>query len=245
MLHYQGVHHRYGDLVALHDLNLEVAPGEIFGLLGPNGAGKTTAIKIAATLLRPTSGRVLLDGIDVLADPLGAKRRLGLTPDTPFFYGGLTGRQFLRFVGNIREMPSAPLETRIAELMAFFHLDDAADSAILTYSMGMKRKLGLASAVLHRPKVLILDEPTSGLDPHASRDARALLVSLRDAGTTVFLTTHVLQIAQAVCDRVGILDRGRLVAVGSLAELRAREQEDLEDVFVRVTRPGSEESDPA
>ena len=245
MLHYQGVHHRYGDLVALHDLNLEVSPGEIFGLLGPNGAGKTTAIKIAATLVRPTSGRVLLDGIDVLADPLGAKRRLGLMPDTPFFYGGLTGRQFLRFVGNIREMPSDLLETRIAELMAFFHLDDAADSAILTYSMGMKRKLGLASAVLHRPKVLILDEPTSGLDPHASRDARALLVSLRDAGTTVFLTTHVLQIAQAVCDRVGILDRGRLVAVGSLAELRAREQEDLEDVFVRVTRPGSEESDPA
>lgn len=245
MLHYQGVHHRYGDLVALHDLNLEVLPGEIFGLLGPNGAGKTTAINIAATLLRPTSGRVLLDGIDVLADPLGAKRRLGLMPDTPFFYGGLTGRQFLRFVGNIREMPSAPLDARITELLAFFHLDDAADSAILTYSMGMKKKLGLASAVLHRPKVLILDEPTSGLDPHASRDARALLVSLRDAGTTVFLTTHVLQIAQAVCDRVGILDRGRLVAVGSLAELRAREQEDLEDVFVRVTSRGSEESDPA
>jgi ABC-2 type transport system ATP-binding protein len=245
MLSYQGVHHRYGDLVALHDLSLEVSPGEIFGLLGPNGAGKTTAIKIATTLLRPTSGRVVLDGIDVLADPLGAKRRLGLMPDTPFFYGGLTGRQFLRFVGNIREIPSASLEARITELMAFFHLEDAADSAILTYSLGMKKKLGLASAILHRPKVLVLDEPTSGLDPHASRDARALFVSLRDEGTTVFLTTHVLQIAQAVCDRVGILDRGRLVAVGSLAELRAREQEDLEDVFVRVTQRGSEESGPA
>ena len=245
MLNFQNVHHRYGDLVALYDLSLEVLPGEIFGLLGPNGAGKTTAIKIATTLVRPTSGRVLLDGIDVQADPLGAKRRLGLMPDTPFFYGGLTGRQFLRFVGNIREMPSAPLEARITELMAFFHLEDAADSAILTYSMGMKKKLGLGAAILHRPKVLILDEPTSGLDPHASRDARALLVSLRDAGTTVFLTTHVLQIAQAVCDRVGILDRGRLVAVGSLAELRRREQEDLEDVFVRVTQRGTEESDLA
>jgi len=245
MINYENVHHRYGDVVALHDLNLEVLPGEIFGLLGPNGAGKTTAIKIATTLVCPTAGRVILDGIDVRADPLGAKRRLGLMPDTPFFYGGLTGRQFLRFVGNIREMPSAPLEARITELMAFFHLEDAADSAILTYSMGMKKKLGLGAAILHRPKVLILDEPTSGLDPHASRDARALLVSLRDAGTTVFLTTHVLQIAQAVCDRVGILDRGRLVAVGSLAELRRREQEDLEDVFVRVTQRGTEESDLA
>ena len=245
MINYENVHHRYGDVVALHDLNLEVLPGEIFGLLGPNGAGKTTAIKIATTLVCPTAGRVILDGIDVRADPLGAKRRLGLMPDTPFFYGGLTGRQFLRFVGNIREMPTAPLEERITELVAFFHIEDVADSAILTYSMGMKKKLGLASAILHRPRVLILDEPTSGLDPHASRDARALLVSLRDEGTTVFLTTHVLQIAQAVCDRVGILDRGRLVAVGSLAELRAREQEDLEDVFVRVTERRTDESDPA
>ncbi|MCX6542795.1 MAG: ABC transporter ATP-binding protein [Acidobacteria bacterium] len=245
MINYENVHHRYGDVVALHDLNLEVLPGEIFGLLGPNGAGKTTAIKIAATLLRPASGRVTLDGIDVQADPMGAKQRLGLMPDTPFFYSGLSGRQFLRFVGNIREMPSASLEARIAELMAFFRLEEAADSAILTYSLGMKKKLGLATAILHQPKVLILDEPTSGLDPHASRDARALLVSLRDAGTTVFLTTHVLQIAQTMCDRVGILDRGRLVAVGSLAELRARDQEDLEDVFVRVTQRGPDESDAA
>jgi len=136
----------------------------------------------------------------------------------------LTGRQFLRFVGNIREMPSAPLETRIAELMAFFHLDDAADSAILTYSMGMKRKLGLASAVLHRPKVLILDEPTSGLDPHASRDARALLVSLRDAGTTVFLTTHNIEEADELCHRVAIINKGRIAAIDTPRSLRATVQ---------------------
>ena len=224
--------------LAVSDLNLSVQAGEIFGFLGPNGAGKTTTIRLLTGLLRPTAGTAVVAGFDVQKDPLEVKRRVGYLAENPYLYPKLTGREFLRFMGELYSVPRASVEPRAERLLELFELTARADQLVEGYSHGMRQKLALAGAILHEPPVLFLDEPTSGLDPRSARLVKDLLVALVDRGHTVFLTTHVLEIAQQLCHRVGIVTAGQMVAIGSLDDLRQqaqREAASLEELFLQLT----------
>jgi ABC-2 type transport system ATP-binding protein len=231
----------YGAVVAVDDLNLEIDAGEIFGFLGPNGAGKTTTIRMMVGVLAPTSGTVVLGGHDVLRAPEAAKTLVGYVPDQPALYDKLTGLEFLRFVGGLYGVPPDEIEGRGADLLEEFGLVERADALIETYSHGMKQRLALAAALIHRPRILILDEPIVGMDPQGALALRRLLIALAAGGVTIFLSTHSLGVAEELCDRIGILDRGRLIALGSLQDLRARAADiepagrSLEAVFLRLT----------
>lgn len=224
--------------LAVSDLNLSVQAGEIFGFLGPNGAGKTTTIRLLTGLLRPTAGTAVVAGFDVQKDPLEVKRRVGYLAENPYLYPKLTGREFLRFMGELYSVPRASVEARAEHLLELFELTARADQLVEGYSHGMRQKLALAGAILHEPPVLFLDEPTSGLDPRSARLVKDLLVTLVDRGQTVFLTTHVLEIAQQLCHRVGIVTAGQMVAIGTLDDLRQqaqREAASLEELFLQLT----------
>jgi ABC-2 type transport system ATP-binding protein len=229
----------YGSLTAVNDLNLSTEPGELFGFLGPNGAGKTTTIRMIVGLLRPTEGTVRVAGHDVRQEPLEVKRSVGYLAQTPLLYDRLTGREFLRFLGGLYGLTDERIQGRSDHLLELMDLSDKADQLIESYSGGMRHKIGLCGALLHEPPVLVLDEPLAGLDPYSARRVKDLLRDLCQRGTTVFLSTHVLEIAERVCDRVGILDRGRLVAVGSIDTLRAQARSGaettLEDLFLQLT----------
>ena len=236
MIRFDAVTKSYaGDVNAVDGLDLSVEDGELFVFLGPNGAGKTTSIKMCATLLQPTSGRVLVDGLDVVADSLQVRAGIGYLPENPFLYESLSGRQMLAFVGEARGMEPQRLQRRAHELLALLELDEAAEQPIRSYSHGMRKKVALAAALLHDPHVLLFDEPTSGLDPRSARVVKDLLLGLRDRGTTVFLSTHILEVAERMCDRAGIIQQGRLVAVGTMDELRAGRDASLEDIFLELT----------
>ena len=229
----------YGSLAAVQDLNLTVEQGELFGFLGPNGAGKTTTIRMIVGLLRPTSGTVSVAGHDVQQESLAVKRAVGYLAQTPVLYDRLTGREFLRFVGGLYGLSDAEIDSRAEALLTLLELTGKADQVIESYSGGMRHKIGLCGALLHEPPVLVLDEPLAGLDPYSARRVKDLLRDLCRQGGTVFLSTHVLEIAERVCDRVGILDHGRLVAVGTMEALRAQAQSaaetTLEDLFLQLT----------
>jgi ABC-2 type transport system ATP-binding protein len=228
---------RFGDKVAVDRVNLQVRAGEIFGFLGPNGAGKTTTIKMIVGLLQPTSGAVRVAGHDVQTEPLAAKAASGFVPDEPNLYTKLSARELLRFVAELYDVPPAAVERRIEELLRLFDLTAAADDLIDSYSHGMRQKASLAAALVHDPRVLVLDEPTVGLDPKSARLIKDLLRQLAQRGAAVFLSTHILEIAERMCDRIGIINRGGLVAVGTMAELRAmgQGQATLEDIFLSLT----------
>jgi len=236
---------KYGEKAAVDDVSLDVYSGEIFGFLGPNGAGKTTTIKAIVGLLRPTSGTVRVAGYDVQKQPLEAKASSGYVPDQPNLYPKLTARELLRFVADLYGVAGVQVERRIEELLRLFDLTAAADDTIDSYSHGMRQKASLASALIHDPKALVLDEPTVGLDPKSARLIKDILRQLADRGATVFLSTHILEIAENMCDRIGIIHQGRLIAVGSMAELRAlpkegregagRGESRLEDIFLSLT----------
>ncbi len=237
---------KYGQLTAVDHLNLTVNPGEIFGFLGPNGAGKTTTIKMLVGLLNPTSGAAEVCGVSVAEDPVKAKSMLGFVPDTPDIYEKLSARELLEFVADLRKMDRRKAAVRIQELLALFELSDRQDELLGGYSHGMKQKVCIACGLLSEPKVLFLDEPTVGLDPRSARLVKDVLRKVADDGGTVFLSTHVLEIAERMCDRVGIIQKGRLIALGTVDELRrktvpGREGEDvsLEDLFLKLT--GGEE----
>ena len=231
----------YGEFRALEPLDLQIAGGEVVGLLGPNGAGKTTLIRLMMGLLVPSSGRAQVLGMDCFSDRVALKRQIGYLPDTPFFYDYLTARQLLRFLSEVHGLERAEGVRRSERLLAELELADAADDFVPQYSLGMKKKLALAMALLHAPRVLILDEPTTGLDPSSSRQIRQFLRSFADGGGTVLLSTHWLDMAGSLCDRVVVLQRGRLVASGPPAELCARASADrgsaqsLEQVFLQLT----------
>jgi ABC-2 type transport system ATP-binding protein len=229
----------YASLAAVQDLSLTVEPGELFGFLGPNGAGKTTTIRMIIGLLRPSAGTVTVAGHDVQQEPLAVKRAIGYLAQTPLLYDKLTGREFLRFLGGLYSLTDGKIESRTEYLLTMTELSDKADQLIESYSGGMRHKIGLCGALLHDPPVLVLDEPLAGLDPHSARRVKDLLRDLCWQGRTVFLSTHVLEVAERVCDRVGILDQGRLVAVGTMEALRAQAQTTaettLEDLFLRLT----------
>lgn len=232
------LHKRFGSLQAVCDLNLEVSPGELFGFLGPNGAGKTTTIRLLTGLLRPTSGRVLIGGYDVQVQPVKAKALLGYVPDEASLYEKLTGREFLLFMADLYRVNGLARRERMDRLLDIFGLTDRADDIIQSYSRGMRQKIALAGALVHAPQLLVMDEPTTGLDPRSARVLKDLLQDLSARGVTVFMSTHVLEIAERMCTRIGIIDRGRLIASGTISELRAAASQagaTLEDIFLKLT----------
>jgi ABC-2 type transport system ATP-binding protein len=238
MIATKGLTKRYGDLVAVNQIDLQVRPGEIFGFLGPNGAGKTTTIKLLVGMLQPTAGEIRIGGIDLLSDPVAAKAIIGYIPDRPYLYDKLTAMEFLRFVGGLYAVPADEIERFGAELLNLFELHDWADQLVENYSHGMKQRLIMCAAFLHRPKVLIVDEPMVGLDPKGARMVKRLFRGYADNGHTVFMSTHTLEVAEEVCDRIAIIHLGRIIAEGTIAELRqmSREQGDrLESIFLELT----------
>jgi len=229
---------KYGEFIAVNDLSLSVKPGEIFGFLGPNGAGKTTTIRIMAGLSLPTSGQVLVGGIDVAENGVAAKAMSGYVPDRPYLYEKLTGRELLQFVVNLYGREWSDCEARALEMLAYFELADWVDARIENLSHGMKQKLVIVAALVHDPKVLIIDEPMVGLDALAQRQVKLLFRRLAEEKKTVFLTTHTLSVAEAVCDRIAIIHRGRIAAIGTSQELKeaaGRPGSPLEDVFLEMT----------
>jgi len=238
---------RYGDKVAVNNVSFDVQAGEVFGFLGPNGAGKTTTIKMIVGLLQPTSGTVKVSGYDVQAQPLLAKASSGYVPDTPNLYGKLTGRELLRFVGDLYNLERKQAAQRAEELLRILDLTAAANDTVDSYSHGMQQKASLAAALMHDPKVLVLDEPTVGLDPKSARLIKDILRQMADRGAAVFLSTHILEIAERMCDRIGIINKGELVAVGTMSELRSlgkAGEVSLEDIFLGLTG-GAEEAEIA
>ena len=232
----------FGEVKAVDGIDLEVRRGELFGFLGPNGAGKTTTMRLLTGLLRPTRGEAFVAGHSLTSDPGRARAALGFVPDTPFLYDKLTAREFLAFSAALHGVEPALAERRGRALLTLLELDHAADGLVEGYSHGMRQKTALAGALIHDPQVLFLDEPTIGLDPRSARTIKDLLRGLCDRGKAVFLSTHVLEIAERLCDRVGILARGRLAVVGTVAEVRAHAS--LEDIFLELTG-GSEGVDLA
>jgi len=211
---------KFGTLVAVDRLNIEIKEGDIYGFLGPNGAGKTTTIRMLSTLIKPTSGTACIMGFDVRKEPNRARRAIGIMPERPGFYEEMTGRKQLRFYGEFYKLPRPKLDTRIEDLMARMGLSRFIDAAIKTYSHGMRKRLAIAQALLHDPRILILDEPSTGLDPAGVQEFRELIRTLNKEGYTIFLSSHMLPEIQQLCNRVGILRRGQLVAEDTIDNLR-------------------------
>ena len=221
---------------AVKGLDLSVAPGELFGFLGENGAGKTTTIKMLTGLIPPTRGRATIGGWDLATDPLRAKALIGYVPDSPYLYDKLTGGEFMEFIGDLYATPAGPARrSRIADLLALFDLSEKARAPIGGYSRGMRQKIALAAALLHDPAALFLDEPTVGLDPRSTRRLLEILRAVADRGVAVFVSTHVLSVAEGLCDRIGILHAGRLVALGTPDEITGGGTRSLEEVFLTLT----------
>ncbi|HZP80769.1 MAG TPA: ABC transporter ATP-binding protein [Chthonomonadaceae bacterium] len=264
----QNLTKRFGALTAVEAMCLEVREGELFGFLGPNGAGKTTTIKMMTGLLHPTEGTAIIGGYDVQRQPLQAKSILGYIPDNPFLYEKLTGREYLNFMADLYSVTHQNRDRRMDDLLRLFELQDKGNELIQGYSRGMRQKIALAGALIHSPKVIFLDEPTVGLDPKSARTMRDILRELCRRGTTVFVSTHILEIAERMCDRAAIVNKGRLIALGTMDELRAIAEEarqlpgsvhrnggngagsaqsaadkkSLEDIFLELTG-GSEDAD--
>ena len=229
----------YGGTAAVSDVNLRVQPGEVFGFIGPNGAGKTTTIKMMAGLLSPTHGSVFIDGVDMAKDPVRAKLKIGLIPDRPFLYEKLTAMEFLQFTAGLYNVGRQVFAEKSRELLGRFSLSDRANELIEAYSHGMKQRLIMCAALLHEPQILIVDEPMVGLDPRGIKMVKALFRTLAQNGTTVFMSTHTLRLAEEVCDRIAIIHKGVIMATGTLQDLQQHIQNgdaDLEQVFFEITQ---------
>ena len=238
MIRLQGVTKRYGRFTAVHPLDLHVRPGELFGFLGPNGAGKTTTIRMITGVLRPSAGSIHIAGQDMLRDPVSAKRHIGYIPDRPALYEKLSGAEFLRFVCGLWGQDGDTMERRAAELLELFDLTAWKDTLIESYSHGMRQKLLISSALVHAPDAIVVDEPMVGLDPKAARLIKDLLRTFAAQGGTVFLSTHTLEVAEVLCDRIAILHQGRIRAMGTMTELRAEAAAGgahLEEIFLKLT----------
>ncbi len=228
----------YGDFAALRGIDLEVRRGALFGLLGPNGAGKTTALRIIAGILQPTAGRVIVAGHDVQRDPERAKSKLGFIPDRPFVYDKLTGQEFLKFVGGLWGQDGAEVDRRIDELLNLWELTDWRDELLETYSHGMRQKIIISSALIHKPDVIIVDEPMVGLDPKAARILKDLFRGFVKRGGTILMSTHTLEVAEVLCDSIAIIQNGLIRAQGSMEDLRAEAEAGeagLEEIFLKLT----------
>ena len=242
-LEVQSLEKYYGSFKAVDRIGLRIQPGEIYGFMGPNGAGKTTTMNMVTGLLRPSGGQIRIFGRDVWEEPLAAKKFLGYVAEHPLVYDRLTGREFVRFSAELYRTPRAGLEERVGQLLAGFELTDAADDLIMTYSQGMRRKIALAAVVVHSPGLLVLDEPTNGVDPKGAWVIKNLLRSLSEQGAAVLMSTHVLEVAEIMCDHVAIIDKGRIVAEGTINDLKEQAQmpeSNLEDVFLALTGQGND-----
>ncbi len=240
MIQLRALTKRYGAFTAVDAIDLHVPRGQLFGFLGPNGAGKTTTLRMIAGILRPTSGSVLVGGVDVTRAPAEAKAKLGFIPDRPFIYEKLTGSEFLRFVAGLYGQSGPRVEHRARELLALFDLEDWRDELVESYSHGMRQKLIISSAFVHRPAVIVVDEPMVGLDPKAARILKDLFREYTRRGNTIMMSTHTLAVAETMCDRIGIIAGGVIRACGTMDDLRAGAVGDgeggaLEDIFLRLT----------
>jgi ABC-2 type transport system ATP-binding protein len=243
MIFTENLRKSFGEKVALDCLNLNIKEGTFFCFLGPNGAGKTTTIKMMTGLLQPTSGRAVLGGIDIQKDPVACKQLLGYIPDHPFLYDKLTGREFMKFVAGLYRIPDDYYRDNCEKLLDMFEIAPVGDHLIEDYSHGMRQKLSFASCFLHRPKIVIVDEPWVGLDPKNIHFVKNFLKQkTREEGLTVFMSTHSLSIAEEVADVIGIINRGKLLDIGTVNEIKAlnKQQGSLEDIFLKLTNPEDE-----
>lgn len=232
---------RYDEILAVNNLNLTINTGEIFALLGPNGSGKSTTLKMLLGLVPPTSGEISVLGLDVQKDPVAVKRQVGFAPESPDIYEFLTGIEYLDFIGDIYGMPASEKQQRITEYLKALQLEGREGDMINSYSDGMKKKVSLISTFLHKPKLLLLDEPLNALDPRSAKIIKDYLQELKAQGVTTILSTHVLGIAEAVCDRIAIMYQGNILALGNMEELRHMASlpgSDLEDIFLKLTGTG-------
>ena len=232
MLNISHLTKRYGDKLAVDDLSLRIAPGEICGFIGHNGAGKTTTLKCVAGIQNYDAGEIAVAGVDMKTDPLGCKRAMAYIPDNPDLYEYMTGRQFLGFIADVFGVSASDRKTRIDELAARFELTDDLDQAVAGYSHGMKQKLAVISAWLHRPKLILMDEPFVGLDPKASHLLKEMMRDHSDAGGAIFFSTHVLEVAEKLCDKIAIIRRGQLIRYGTMEEVKG--DDSLEEVFLEL-----------
>ena len=241
MIELRSLTKRYGSFTAVNAVDLDVPRGQLFGFLGPNGAGKTTTLRMIAGILRPSSGSVRIANIDLAADPVAAKQKLGFIPDRPFIYEKLTGVEFLRFVAGLYGQAGAEVERRGRELLALFDLEEWRDELVESYSHGMRQKLIISSAFVHKPEVIVVDEPMVGLDPKAARTLKDLFREYTRRGHTIMMSTHTLEVAQTLCDRIAIIQRGVIRACGTMDDLRESAESGvsgLEDIFLRLTGEG-------
>lgn len=230
MLKIQGLTKRYDKKTAVDDLTLHIAPGEIYGFIGHNGAGKTTTIRACTGLLKPDAGQIFVDGISVLENPVEAKRRLAFIPDNPDLYDFLSGIKYLNFVADIFGVPADVRQARIEEYATRLAIRDDLSQPISTYSHGMKQKIAIISAFLHEPRLLIMDEPFVGLDPMAAHTIKEMMRELCEKGSAIFFSTHVLDVAEKLCDKIAIIKEGRLIAAGTMDEVKG--DSSLEDAFL-------------
>ncbi len=238
MIELKSLTKKYGDYKAVDDLNLFVKKGEIFGFIGPNGAGKTTTIKMIGGILAPSAGSVTVAGIDIQKEPEKAKRKIGFIPDRPYLYEKLTGREFLKFTADLYGVPADIFNKKAQQNLEMFSLADWSDELIESYSHGMKQRLIMSAALLHDPEVIIVDEPMVGLDPIAIMMVKDLFQRLAHKGVTVFMSTHTLAVAEDICERIGVINKGHLIASGTTADLRRQANvtdADLERVFINLT----------
>lgn len=233
-----GLTKKFGEKVAVDGINLRVGQGEFFGFLGPNGAGKSTTIKMLCGLLRPNAGNIRVAGYDLAQNPLDVKRNIGVLPEETNLYERLTAEEFLLFAGRMYGLPLDEARRRTAELLDLMELTEAKDKLIVDYSMGMKKKTALASALIHSPKVMFLDEPFNGIDPISVRAIRNVMRHLVERGTTIFISSHVMEVVERLCTRVAIIHRGKIVGEGTIPELRAKAaaggDSSLEDIFLKL-----------
>ena len=237
MISIQGISKNYGRKVAVDNLSLEIASGEFFAVLGPNGAGKTTTIKMIAGLLRPTAGKIVVGGVDVQTDPIAAKKACAYVPDQPFLYDKLSGIEFMNFIADLYSVEGSGRDKEIDRLVELFGMKEFVRELTESYSHGMKQRLVLAATLLHKPKVILVDEPLVGLDPHTARLVKQVFREQAHGGTSIFMSTHVLSVAEDFADRIGIMLQGKIVALGKMEDLRRQAQLEgrLEDVFFKIT----------
>jgi len=229
--------------LAVDDLNMTVESGKVFGYIGPNGAGKSTTIRLMTGILTPTSGRVVIGGHDMAKDPIAAKRHIGFVPDSHELYDRLTGLEYLNFMADVYQVDSASRKQHIEKYLNLFELEDAAGEQIRSYSRGMKQKLTIIGALIHNPPVWVLDEPMVGLDPKSSHVLKEEMRRHCDAGNTVFFSTHVLEVAERLCDDIAIIDKGKVLARGTMEELRSGESaSSLEELFLQLTEAEGDEA---